>query len=82
MKTNYEMMGRLEYLKATGHIMSNVMELVNEKGDNNGQDKEKTMKKKTKTFAEEDESVNMEETVIGNDVSRDEDPLNQPDGDE
>ena len=40
------------------------------------------MKKKTKTFTEEDESVNMEETVIGNDVSRDEDPLNQPDGDE
>ena len=35
MKTKYEDMDRTEYLKAMGHILVNVHDLVNEISDNN-----------------------------------------------
>ena len=37
MKNKYEDMERIEYLKAMGHILVNVHDLVNEISNNNGQ---------------------------------------------
>ena len=70
MKTKYEDMDRMEYLKAMGHILVNVHDLVNEISDNNVKAFESM--KDTEPAKESDV---MEQTIITNDISKAEDPL-------
>ena len=64
-------MNRIDYLKGMGNILKDIHDMVKDGGDNNGQDKRKKPNKETATY----NNVVDEPTVVVNEQSRFQDPL-------